>query len=95
MGHGRYPGHQELELALLKGYEQLGDGSMLELASYFIEERGQLRPEGHYFDVEAKTRGEPPNPGPSPKGAPKYSYHQADRPVREIKNIEGHSVRAM
>ncbi|KAJ3557482.1 hypothetical protein NM688_g1450 [Phlebia brevispora] len=90
-----YPGHQELELALLKAYEQLGDRALLELANYFIEERGQPRPQGLYFDVEARARGEPPNPGPSPKGAPRYSYHQADRPVREMRSVEGHSVRAM
>lgn len=65
------------------------------LANYFIEERGQRRPEGHYFDIEAAARGEPPNPGPAPRDAPKYSYHQADRPVREVKEVEGHSVRAM
>ncbi|PSS30855.1 hypothetical protein PHLCEN_2v2582 [Hermanssonia centrifuga] len=90
-----YPGHQELELALLKGYEQIGDKSLLVLANYFLEERGQPRPQGHYFDVEAEARGEAPNPGPSPKGAPKYSYHQADRRVRDMESIEGHSVRAM
>ncbi|EMD32229.1 hypothetical protein CERSUDRAFT_88153 [Gelatoporia subvermispora B] len=90
-----YPGHQELELALLKTYEVTGDKALLELANYFIEERGQHRPEGHYFDIEAEARGESPTPGPAPRDAPRYSYHQADRPIREIREVEGHSVRAM
>ena len=89
----RYPGHEELELALIKGYEILGDTSLLQLAEYFITERGRVRAEGHYFDIEAKARLEPPNPGPG-YGAP-YSYHQADKPIHEQKSVEGHSVRAM
>ena len=64
-----------------------------DLAKYFIEERGQARPEGHYYDIEAHARGDPPRPGPG--HGPPYSYHQADRPIREMMSIEGHSVRAM
>ncbi|OBZ78372.1 Non-reducing end beta-L-arabinofuranosidase [Grifola frondosa] len=90
-----YPGHQELELALLKTYEHTKDASLVELANYFIDERGQSRLEGHYFDIEANARGEKANPGPAPKDAPRFSYHQANCPIREMKSIEGHSVRAM
>lgn len=34
------PGHQEIELALLKLYEYLGDAKYLELAQFFIDHRG-------------------------------------------------------
>ena len=57
--HG-YPGHPEVELALLRLYEKTGDKKHLDLARYFIEERGN--PKGqygqHYYDVEAEARGE-------------------------------------
>ena len=36
-----YPGHQEIELALVKLYRLTGDRRRLDLASYFIDERGQ------------------------------------------------------
>jgi hypothetical protein len=101
---GSYPGHQEIELALLKAYEGIGEpcsvspsqrDSLLELANYLIEERGQPRPEGHYYDVEARARGETAAPGPMPRGAPRFSYYQADRRIRDMCSVEGHSVRAM
>ena len=88
-----YPGHEELELALIRAYEATGEEKLLNLAIYFIEERGVKRPEGHYFDVEAAASGQPPRVGPG-RGPP-YSYHQADRPIREMESIEGHAVRAM
>lgn len=57
--HG-YPGHPEIELALLRLYNRTGDVKHLALAKYFIEERGN--PQGqdgqHYYDVEARERGE-------------------------------------
>ncbi|KAH8110062.1 DUF1680-domain-containing protein [Phellopilus nigrolimitatus] len=88
-----YPGHEEIEIALTRAYEITDDDSLLKLAHYFITERGTHRPEGHYYDIEAKARGEPPRPGPG--HGPPYSYHQADRTIREMGSVEGHSVRAM
>lgn len=90
--HG-YPGHQELELALVKAYEVTGDKMLLNLASYFIEERGRRREGVLYFDLEAKERGEPPQPGPG--HGPPYQYQQADQTIRQYASVEGHSVRAM
>jgi DUF1680 family protein len=102
----RYPGHQELELALLKTYEYLikrpsaSDefevSMLLDLADYFLEERGRIRSECHYFDVEAHARGEKEaNAGPAPMGEPRFSYYQADRVIREMKDVNGHAVRVM
>ncbi len=52
-----YCGHQEIELALVKLYRLTRDRSRLDLASYFIDERGSLP---HYFTQEALARGEDP-----------------------------------
>lgn len=57
--HG-YPGHPEIELALLRLYHVTKDAKHFELASYFLTERGN--PSGqdgrHYYEVEAVARGE-------------------------------------
>src|SRR5215471_18233632 len=53
-----YCGHPEIELALVKLYRATGERRYLDLATYFIDERGQGSP--HYFDVEARARGEDP-----------------------------------
>jgi DUF1680 family protein len=57
--HG-YPGHPEIELALLRLFGMTNDPKHLALAEYFLEERGN--PTGqdgrHYYDVEAEKRGE-------------------------------------
>jgi DUF1680 family protein len=52
-----YPGHPELELALVRLYRETGDEKYLNLSKYFIDERGR---QPHYFDVEARERGEDP-----------------------------------
>jgi hypothetical protein len=82
-----YCGHEEVELALVRLYRQTGNSRYLRLASYFIDERGR-RP--HYFDEEARARGE----DPARYWAGSYDYVQAHEPVREQKDMVGHSVRA-
>ena len=85
--HG-YPGHQEIELALIKLYHLTGDRKRLDLAAYFIDERGK---EPHYFDLEAVARGD----DPKAYWARTYEYNQSHRPVREQDKAVGHAVRAM
>lgn len=82
-----YPGHEEIELALVKLHHVTGRSKYLDLAEYFINERGR-RP--HYFDKEARDRGE----GPARSRNSGYDYCQAHLPVRNQKTAEGHSVRA-
>jgi len=84
-----YPGHEELELALVKLYEETGDEEHLKLAKFFIDERGQ---KPSFFDDEAKKDGRGPAWGHSvhENGA----YYQAHKPVREQKEARGHAVRA-
>ena len=83
-----YPGHQEIELALIKLYRLTGDRRRLDLAAYFIDERGR---EPHYFTGEALARSE----DPGAYWARTYEYNQSHRPVREQTRMVGHAVRAM
>lgn len=56
--HG-YPGHPEIELALLRLYDRTNVRAYLELSRYFLTERGN--PTGcqgrHFYDVEVERRG--------------------------------------
>lgn len=63
--HG-YPGHPEIELALLRLYSLTKQQSHFELARFFIEERGNPTGEQgrHYYDVEAEERGSRENEMP-------------------------------
>jgi DUF1680 family protein len=85
--HG-YCGHQEIELALIRLYHLTGERKHLDLASYFINERGK---QPHYFDEEARRRGE----DPKDFWAKGYEYNQSHKPVREQTKVVGHAVRAM
>jgi DUF1680 family protein len=83
-----YDGHQEIELALIKLHRLTGDRRHLDLAAYFIDERGR---QPHYFDAEARARGE----DPKDFWAKSYEYNQSHKPVREQDRVVGHAVRAM
>lgn len=94
-----YPGHQELELALVKLYRVTGERRYLKLAQFFLDERGR-RP--HFFELEALSRGEDPDKSPyremlnrNFQAEGPYALYQAHLPVREQKTAEGHAVRAM
>lgn len=87
--HG-YPGHQVIEMALVKMYEVTGEVRYLKLAKYFLDARG-TKP--HFFDLEAAARGQPGYLGPF--GAKMYEYNQSHAPVREQKTAVGHAVRAV
>ena len=91
-GRGRgkkrgYPGHEEIELALVKLYHATGEPRYLKLSKYFVDERGRTP---HYFDIEAKARGDDVSkywPGT-------HEYTQSHLPVREQTEVVGHAVRA-
>jgi len=89
-----YPGHQEIELALVRLYRTTGERRYLRLAQYFIDERGR-RP--LYFEIEARRRGDDPNADwyRQRYGPDFYRAHQAHAPVREQTEAVGHCVRAM
>jgi hypothetical protein len=83
-----YPGHQEIELALVKLYRLTGERRRLDLAAYFIDERGR---QPHYFTQEALARGD----NPADYWAKTYEYNQSHIPVREQTKMVGHAVRGM
>ena len=84
-----YPGHEEIELALVKLYRTTGIKKYLDLSKYFIDERGK---QPCCFTEESSKRGVDPI-CPWGDGSPKY--WQAHLPVREQTTAEGHAVRAM
>ncbi|KXT05810.1 hypothetical protein AC578_1097 [Pseudocercospora eumusae] len=97
--HG-YPGHPEIELALLRLYDRTRHPKHLALARYFITERGNRKGvnDENYFLWEARKREDDCSRRPVfyPKEATKCLwYHQAHAPIVDQPTIEGHSVRAM
>jgi DUF1680 family protein len=90
-----YPGHEEIELALVKLGRVTGNPQYLAQARYFVDERGR---QPHYYDQEALARGEDPANFWAARGMAaeqRYAYLQAHLPVREQREVTGHAVRAM
>lgn len=87
--HG-YPGHQEVEIGLIKLYQVTGERRYLEQAKYFIDARGV----GENYFLKELNR-----PGFS-YIFPEFKdyepiYSQSHLPVRGQRTAEGHAVRAM
>ncbi|WP_431321012.1 glycoside hydrolase family 127 protein [Rhizobium sp. YTU87027] len=92
-GHGPgkmpgYCGHEEIELALVKLARVTGEKKYLDLAKFFVDERGT---EPHFFTEEAIRDGR----SAADFHQKTYEYGQAHQPVREQKKVVGHAVRAM
>ena len=85
-----YPGHQEIELALLKLFRVTGENRYLNLSRFFTDQRGT---DPFYFDLETqKLNGRrywPVQDFMTP------DYFQAHMPVREQRIATGHAVRAV
>lgn len=84
-----YPGHQEIELGLLKMYEVTDNRRYLEQARRFLERRGQ---KPNFFEEEIKS---PEHHLIFPE-LKNYDlrYSQCHLPIRKQKTAEGHAVRA-
>jgi uncharacterized protein len=78
-GRNWVPGHEEIELALVKLYHATGTDRYLRLAHRLLEQRGHGHGRGKIWDK--------PDWGPG--------YCQDDEPVTRIRKIKGHAVRAM
>jgi len=84
-----YDGHEEIELALVKLYRATGDRRHLDLAKYFIDERGV---EPNYFRLENDNARKQ---GWEQWERTDFTYNQAHKPVCEQEEVVGHAVRAM
>lgn len=85
-----YDGHQEIELALFKLYKVTNNRKYLNLAKYFLEERGK---EPYFFYLERQKRGGKEHWRGFSKV--KREYTQSHLPIREQKEAVGHAVRAV
>ncbi len=88
-----YDGHEEIELALVKLYHLTKEKKHLDLAAYFINERGNQHP--HFFDVEREEREKKGWEALQRYAHGNYEYSQTHKPVREQDKVVGHAVRAM
>jgi DUF1680 family protein len=87
-----YPGHPEIELALMKLYDATDNQRYLALARYFVEQRGA---EPHFYDMEYERRGRTSywqNYGSAWMVKDK-SYSQAHMPIALQQTAVGHAVR--
>jgi uncharacterized protein len=80
--HG-FPGHQEIEIGLSKLYRATGNRAYLDLAKFFLDERG------HYFGGERHAPNDPFAVYDSDE------YMQNHKPVVDQDEAVGHAVRAM
>ncbi len=83
------PGHEEIEVSLIKLYRLTGDEKYLKQADYFVRERGS---EPNYLQSEIESRK-------APEFFPEFSnysmiYAQADKSPLKQSDAEGHAVRA-
>jgi len=89
--HG-YPGHPEIELALMRLYEVTRESRYMHLVKYFVEQRGT---QPHFYDSEYEKRGRTSwwhNYGPAWMVKDK-AYSQAHLPLAEQQTAIGHAVR--
>ena len=84
-----FPGHPEVELALMRLWRATGNEKYKELAKHFVDVRGQAP---NYFVEEKKNRGWNVWDGTEELNT---DYTQSTLPVREQKDAVGHAVRAV
>ncbi|MGE2470215.1 glycoside hydrolase family 127 protein [Klebsiella michiganensis] len=89
--HG-YPGHPEIELALMRLYDVTQEPRYIALVNYFVEARGT---QPHFYDIEYEKRGKTSywnTYGPAWMVMDK-PYSQAHQPISEQPVAIGHAVR--
>ncbi|MCR5746487.1 MAG: glycoside hydrolase family 127 protein [Lachnospiraceae bacterium] len=85
-GHVGYPGHPEIELALMRLFHYTENRKYYELAKHFIDVRGE-DPE---FYIKERTKRDFEVWGMLPEDT---DYNQSTLPVRKQKKATGHAVR--
>ncbi len=87
-----YPGHEEIELALLKLYRITNEKKHINLANYFLNQRGKAP---NYFIEEMKERGSENTYLQKNKAKHGLKYSQSHQPILKQEKAVGHAVRAM
>ncbi len=87
-GNGGYPGHPEIELALMKMYRLTGEEKCLKLAEHFVNVRGVDKE----FYIKEREKRDWSVWG---NDASNYEYQQSGAPVRQQQDATGHAVRAV
>lgn len=87
-GAAGYPGHPEIELALMKMYRVTGEVHCLELAEHFINVRGK---NPYYYEEEIKKR----EWSVWGNDTSNHEYQQSNMPLRQLSDATGHAVRAV
>lgn len=87
--HG-YDGHEEIEIGLLRLYHETGEVRYLNLAKYFLMERGK---HPNFFKEQAAVY-DGPNALDWVANSPN-TYFQNHAPVLEMDTAEGHAVRVV
>lgn len=88
--HG-YDGHPEIELALARLFEATQEQRYLDLAHYFLNQRGQ-NPE--FFDEQIKADGVDRDLIAGMRDFPRR-YYQAAEPIKDQETADGHAVRVV
>ena len=86
--HAGFPGHPEIELALMKMYRITKDNDCLELAKHFIDTRGT---DVDYYKRECNDRGWTV----WGSDGTDTNYQQSNIPLRQAETAVGHAVRAV
>lgn len=90
------PGHEGVELALVKLYRVTGEERYRDLARYFVDRRGRADSRLEWETAHPdETGGDVPPDIFLDDGEWDGSYAQAHEPFREQETVEGHAVRAM
>ncbi|MBY9004306.1 MAG: glycoside hydrolase family 127 protein [Candidatus Lokiarchaeota archaeon] len=83
------PGHQEIEIGLLRMFNLTKEERYLNLAKFFLDIRGQKDRKGYDDYVLQYTEASPM------MGSDRFGYNQTHEPVTEQKEAVGHAVRAI
>ena len=94
-------GHEEVELALIKLYRNTGERRYLDLAKFFLDERGYAHgTERKPFDSKSQVRPDKETSALSPRVFDHVSLHYRDermqdhKPLADQHEAVGHAVRA-
>ncbi|MBT9671932.1 glycoside hydrolase family 127 protein [Secundilactobacillus kimchicus] len=86
-----YDGHPEIEMALSRLYEVTHEQRYLDLAHYFLTQRGQ---DPAFFDKQNAEDGEERDIIAHMREFPR-SYYQAAEPIKDQQLADGHAVRVV